>query len=355
MVDRVGQFGRGARSEVDATNTFEEWVELPSYRPSFGALLVRSGIASDSDVKDALEEGLRTGERLGEVVIRRGWATEERIAELLAEQWQLPFAEADGVVVDPNALNRVPLAIARELKTLPIGFDGPAVLLAIEEPSEGLFSEVKKRIGEASFVVVPRSVLAPLINGSSPERAVASDAVDATGAVDKDESATTEPAPPATVAVEADGSSESPEGHEPSEPSWAVEDEPELPGTEEARDHERLDATEPEVREIGEVTGVMESIATVTTDLERLRREVEGLADSLTLAKGRISEQEAALAAAAETHRRDAATIRELESELSQRADLFETLKGQIATLTETLEASPDEDRDAGSSGFGQD
>ena len=65
MVDRVAQFGRRGRSAAGEADPLEDWVELPSYRPSFGALLVRAGLASDQDVKNALDEGLRTGERLG--------------------------------------------------------------------------------------------------------------------------------------------------------------------------------------------------------------------------------------------------------------------------------------------------
>src|SRR5579871_1863274 len=77
IIGRVGYFGRQGRNSSGVEESFEDWVDLPSYRPSFGALLVRAGIASDTDVKNALEEGLRSGERLGEVVIRKGWASEQ--------------------------------------------------------------------------------------------------------------------------------------------------------------------------------------------------------------------------------------------------------------------------------------
>ena len=76
-------------------------------RSSLGTLLIEAGVASKKDVKDALAEGQQTGERLGEVIIRKGLATDELIAKLLAEQWQLPYAEADEITVDEVAALRI--------------------------------------------------------------------------------------------------------------------------------------------------------------------------------------------------------------------------------------------------------
>ena len=316
MVDLVSQFGRRGHGSAGDTEAFEEWVELPSYRPSFGALLVRAGIASDGDVKEALAEGMRTGERLGEVVIRKGWATEERIAQVLAEQWQLPFVEAHEAAVDPGALQRVPLAVAQELGALPIGFDGTTVVLAIAEPNEDLFAAVKSRVGDASFVVVAHSVLEPLIATLSEPSAV-SQAIEPAFVEPDDPYSLPEPAPaPAPSLRDEAVAVEAPREWESAHPSS-------FSGNQE---------------ETGEVAALIDTIDSASRDLDRVRGEVEALGAALARAKTQLGEYESALAAATEARDRDSATIRRLEAELSQRDGIFEALKGQIATLNRTLD-----------------
>ena len=137
-----------------------------SRRPSFAALLVEAGVASQEDVKAASAEGLVTGEKLGEVVVRKGWATEEVVAEVLAKQWELPYANADELMVDEQAASLIPLETARELQVLPVGFEGTAVVFAVAEPTSARFKEVEERYGEASYIVVARSALLSVLDDS---------------------------------------------------------------------------------------------------------------------------------------------------------------------------------------------
>jgi hypothetical protein len=98
-------------------------------------------------------------------VIRKGLATDELIAQLLAEQWQLPYATADEVEVDDIAALRISHALALELAAQPIADDGDKVVLAISEPRTELFSEVAQRVGDGGYVVVSRSTLESLLGG----------------------------------------------------------------------------------------------------------------------------------------------------------------------------------------------
>ena len=132
-------------------------------RASLGTLLIQAGVASEEDVRKALDEGQETGERLGEIVIRKRLPTDELIAQLLAEQWQLPYATADEV--DDIAALRISHALALELAAQPIAYDGDKIVLAISEPRTELFSEVDQRVGDAGYVVVSRSTLESLLGG----------------------------------------------------------------------------------------------------------------------------------------------------------------------------------------------
>jgi hypothetical protein len=137
---------------------------LRSGRPSLGSLLVEAGHVTEDQVNDALAEGIRTGERLGEVLVRRGEVSEQVIAELLANQWQVPFVKTAALSVDPKAIRQFPHRVARELDAVPIGFelDG-AVIVAMAEPSEDTFRELSERLPGCSCVVIARSALDSLL------------------------------------------------------------------------------------------------------------------------------------------------------------------------------------------------
>jgi hypothetical protein len=136
---------------------------LRTGRPSLGSLLTEAGLVTEDAVKTALGEGIRTGERLGEVLVRHGWVTDEAIAELLAKQWQVPFLKTAALSVDPMAMRQIPLPVARELDAVPIGFEADGVVLAIAEPSEEMFRKLGERIRDASYVVIARSALDALL------------------------------------------------------------------------------------------------------------------------------------------------------------------------------------------------
>jgi hypothetical protein len=55
-------------------------------RLSLGALLVQEGVASEKEIQGAFHECIRTRKRLAEVVVRRGWISERKLAKLLADQ-----------------------------------------------------------------------------------------------------------------------------------------------------------------------------------------------------------------------------------------------------------------------------
>ena len=132
-------------------------------RPSLAGLLVGAGLTTYEQITEALEEGLGTGERLGEVIVRRGWATEEDLAALLAEQWGLPYLDGSTVDVDAVAVGRLPLARARELGALPVHYDSYELVVVVAEPAEDRFAKLRESLGEVSFAVVGRSALEALL------------------------------------------------------------------------------------------------------------------------------------------------------------------------------------------------
>jgi type II secretion system (T2SS) protein E len=129
-------------------------------RRPLGSLLVEAGLIDEDQLAEALHDGTQTGERLGEVVVRRGWATEDDVARLLAEQWNLSYVDRASMWFDANALARLSREDAQNIEALPVRVEGDRVMVAVAEPTEQRLAELRRLIGDDTVVVVvPRSAL----------------------------------------------------------------------------------------------------------------------------------------------------------------------------------------------------
>jgi hypothetical protein len=133
-------------------------------RASLVSLLVEAGIASEEQLQLVLAEGLATGERLGDAVVRQGWIDQVGLARVLARQWGLSFLE--DAEAQPKAQLPPGFAAERafELQACPITGGEAGVLVAVAEPREERFTAVREQLGgEAVFVVVAQATLERLL------------------------------------------------------------------------------------------------------------------------------------------------------------------------------------------------
>jgi Type II secretion system (T2SS), protein E, N-terminal domain len=126
-------------------------------------LLVAAGIASEEELRLAMAEGMGTGERLGEVVVRKGWINGAGLARLLAEQWGLPHLELPPDAPQRSAFERLSAEDARRLGACPISLEGERLMVAIAEPSDQRLGELARIAGEISPVVVSADALEKLL------------------------------------------------------------------------------------------------------------------------------------------------------------------------------------------------
>ena len=159
-------------------------------RASLVSMLVDAGVASEDQLQLALAEGLTTGERLGEVVVRQGWIDQVGLARILARQWGLRFLEDAETQPTHQRPTGWTVAQAVELQACPITGGQTGVLIAVAEPSEDRFTALREQLaGEMTFVVVAQDTLERLFRqlaeDEEPERADA--APEIVGAVAADE------------------------------------------------------------------------------------------------------------------------------------------------------------------------
>lgn len=113
---------------------FDTTAAVPVLLPGrIGDLLVERGLASEDQVADALEEQRRTGSRLGEVLVAKGVLDEHQLVAILAEQFQLPLVDLTDYAPDPAALGLVPEPLARHLRCVPIGVESGTLYLVVSD------------------------------------------------------------------------------------------------------------------------------------------------------------------------------------------------------------------------------
>ena len=102
-----------------------------------GGLLAENGLLTVSQLERALAEKEETGERLGEIVVRRGWISSRDLAGALALQLGLDFVDLAREKVDPATAELLPEKLARRYNAVPVSFvDDSTVLVAIGDPTD---------------------------------------------------------------------------------------------------------------------------------------------------------------------------------------------------------------------------
>jgi hypothetical protein len=310
-------YGQRENGETQAVNGSENGGSRGS-RPSLAVLLKEAGLVPTERVQAALIEGMQTGEKLGEVLIRQGAVSEEQLAQLLAKQWDLPYVKADSLTVDPFALRRLPASDARELGALPIRFeqsdssDGePRLMIAIAEPSEERFAAISEAVGttDVCYEVVAHSTLERLLRSRL------------TGSSDSEEAAQPEPQPEPVEAHEEERAVEA--HHEPvvAEVPAAVEESHPEPQSESQSD------SHPDLLPVSDL------LEDAAEQLRTAQSGVDALVSSLRRAERRIEEYEVKL----EEAERDREKLRKLEEELDRRERHFDALREKVGELNEAL------------------
>ena len=268
----------------NAAAVIEAESETDSRPTALGALIVEAGIASEEQVMEAIKEGVRTGEKLGWVAVKHGWATEEQIAELLAKQWQLRFAKAETLSIDPGAIRKLSRMDAERHNAVPFSFDADRLVVAVSEPSNDLFDEVTSSVGDSSYVVVTPSALSALLKSR-----LLSD----------------------------DGASANETKSEVTRVNAAVAD--------------------------VDVEQLLNAIAGMTGELESIAHQVVSLAESLSHTQDELSQRDAQLEAAEAASREAVEKLDRLQTDFAERQQIFDALKEKVLDLKETLDVSPEQ------------
>lgn len=99
-----------------------------------GELLVEAGLITDSQLKESLQTSKELGQRLGAVIVQKGYADEMDIGQTLAFQLGIPFVDISKAQVDPEAVGLVPERLAKQHTLMPLAVEHRVLKVAMADP-----------------------------------------------------------------------------------------------------------------------------------------------------------------------------------------------------------------------------
>lgn len=127
-------------------------------RPHLGAILLKSKLLQPEQLDDALSQQAGTGQRLGEILIERGWLFPQDLARGLASQFGLGYVDIQRVSVDLRAAASLRPEIGQRLSAIPVRFLAEGgVLVAVADPTSSTLSELQAVIDRPVAFAVTES------------------------------------------------------------------------------------------------------------------------------------------------------------------------------------------------------
>ena len=117
-----------------------------------GELLVELRLITNEQLRNALEQHLKTGKKVGKVMVESGYITEDQLAQAIGTLYRRPFVDLKTLELPQDIVRRLPEAQSRHHKAIVIedrrtsyvvGFADPSDLFAYDEVSRLLKSPIE--------------------------------------------------------------------------------------------------------------------------------------------------------------------------------------------------------------------
>jgi type II secretory ATPase GspE/PulE/Tfp pilus assembly ATPase PilB-like protein len=181
--------GKQLISPTELEAAIEEQARMPMVR--IGQALTALGFISEAQLEQALQQQqLDRSVPLGELLVQQGHITRQDLQTALARKMGYPLVDAANFPIEPDALHKLPYAVASRLPALPLMLRSGRLVVAMEDPT------TRKAIDEIEFAcgtkVIPVLARARTL-GSAVDKAYqkagidtssAGVRVDASGAID---------------------------------------------------------------------------------------------------------------------------------------------------------------------------
>jgi hypothetical protein len=140
---------------VEHTNGSAEGARWERPDAPLGTLVYRAGLLSKDKLESALEEGRKSGRRLGEILLQKNWIEEKDLARLLAGQKGLAFVSLRGRGFDEEIARSLPERVSRFHNAMAVEIEGDDLLVAIADPgNDEAVADIRRELGRPFRLVV---------------------------------------------------------------------------------------------------------------------------------------------------------------------------------------------------------
>jgi general secretion pathway protein E len=103
---------------------------------SLGEMLVGESLITAEQLKSALELQQQKGGRLSEILINQGMVKAEDLAAMLSVQLNMPLIDLKRHMVQPDALNLIPVDMARKYTIIPLDVINDSLVVVMADPED---------------------------------------------------------------------------------------------------------------------------------------------------------------------------------------------------------------------------
>ena len=101
---------------------------------AFAQILIEEGLATKSQIKEAMIKTKQEGGRLDENMVKLGYISEDDRIRILGRQFEMEVIDLETYTVEPSTLELLPRSLALKHQVLPLGKEGGVVRVAITDP-----------------------------------------------------------------------------------------------------------------------------------------------------------------------------------------------------------------------------
>lgn len=112
-----------------------------------GEVLVLEGVLKKEQLDAALQIQKTTGDFLGDILVKRKWASEDQISAALSKQFDIPFCALNFDKIDWEVVKEHELLLV-EKNCFPFSQDGDSITVMIFNPLDALtISQIESQVG----------------------------------------------------------------------------------------------------------------------------------------------------------------------------------------------------------------
>jgi general secretion pathway protein E/type IV pilus assembly protein PilB len=120
-----------------------------------GSILLERGLITDDQLKEAIDEQNRTGERLDHVLVRLGYVSGAQVLEAIGQQFAMPIVDLSVIEAKPDVLKSLPAKLVFKQRCIPIDRQDGTLRVATCDPFElTAFDELRLLTGHAIELVL---------------------------------------------------------------------------------------------------------------------------------------------------------------------------------------------------------